>query len=159
MPLAFVALGVLVVVAVMLFAVGKADPLEPEPVVRGRTGDDADLDSPAKIAALRLPIVLRGYRMDDVDAVLDRLSRELAERDTEIKRLRAAASASAPATASGLPRRTVAAREPERDVFGRPIPPVNQHSADQDGADQDGADQDGADQDGADQRNEERSDE
>jgi DivIVA domain-containing protein len=53
----------------------------------GRT----DLDT------LRLPTALRGYRMDEVDDVLDRLGAELAERDARIAELEAAlASALAP---------------------------------------------------------------
>lgn len=123
----FVALGVLVVVGVVLLTAGRADPLEPEPVTRGLTGADEPVRSPDEVAAIRFPVVLRGYRMDDVDAVLDRLSRELAERDTEIRTLRAAAAPPG-TTPAGLPRRTVhaspeAQASPELDVFGRPIPP------------------------------------
>lgn len=127
MLLVFVALGVLVVIGVVLLTAGKADPLEPEPVARGLTGTDADIGSPDQIAAIRFPVVLRGYRMDDVDTVLDRLSRELADRDTEIERLRVVAAAPG-MTASGLPRRAVQGLPPlELDVFGRPIPPEDQH--------------------------------
>ena len=43
------------------------------------------------LSDLRFPLGLRGYRMREVDAVIDRLARELAERDAEIERLRAAA--------------------------------------------------------------------
>lgn len=130
MLLVFVALGVLVVVGVVLLTVGKADPLEPEPIARGLTGDDADLGSPEKVAALRFPVVLRGYRMDDVDVVLDRLARELADRDAEIEQLRATSAGSSRTTASGLPRRAVAPREADLDVFGRPIPPDDERPDD-----------------------------
>lgn len=44
------------------------------------------------LAAVRFSIGLRGYRMDEVDAALDRLSGELARRDAEIERLRDASS-------------------------------------------------------------------
>jgi DivIVA domain-containing protein len=44
----------------------------------------------ADIDALRLPTAVRGYRMLDVDEVLDRLGAELAERDAYIAELRAA---------------------------------------------------------------------
>lgn len=37
---------------------------------------------------LRLPVALRGYRMVDTDAVLDRLGAEIERRDLEIARLR-----------------------------------------------------------------------
>lgn len=40
------------------------------------------------INQLRLPVGLRGYRMVDTDAVLDRLSAEIDRRDQEITRLR-----------------------------------------------------------------------
>ncbi|MGB7425886.1 MAG: DivIVA domain-containing protein [Ornithinimicrobium sp.] len=38
---------------------------------------------------VRLDLAFRGYRMDQVDAVLDRLRQELVSRDQEIDRLRA----------------------------------------------------------------------
>lgn len=41
---------------------------------------------------IRLPMALRGYRMDEVDDVLDRLAAELAYRDTRIAELEAAAA-------------------------------------------------------------------
>lgn len=40
------------------------------------------------VSSVRFSVGLRGYRMDEVDAVLDRLSEALAERDAEIERLR-----------------------------------------------------------------------
>lgn len=40
------------------------------------------------VSAVRFSVGFRGYRMDEVDAVLDRLSDALAERDAEIERLR-----------------------------------------------------------------------
>lgn len=40
------------------------------------------------VRGLRLDVALRGYRMEQVDAALDRLAGELAERDAEIARLR-----------------------------------------------------------------------
>ncbi|PJN42646.1 cell division protein DivIVA [Streptomyces sp. CB02959] len=58
---------------------GLHDPLPPDrPLAR------ADVD------AVRLPVTVRGYRMDDVDDVLDRLGAELAERDARIAELEAA---------------------------------------------------------------------
>ncbi|WP_055587265.1 DivIVA domain-containing protein [Peterkaempfera griseoplana] len=46
----------------------------------------------ADIDELRLPMALRGYRMDEVDDVLDRLGAELALRDARIAELEAAAA-------------------------------------------------------------------
>jgi DivIVA domain-containing protein len=60
--------------------------------------DDVEVDLPddrpiseADVAALRLPVALRGYRMSDVDDLLDRVAAELAERDARIRDLEAAA--------------------------------------------------------------------
>ncbi|MFD5429926.1 DivIVA domain-containing protein [Streptomyces sp. NPDC127084] len=44
----------------------------------------------ADVEALRLPLAPRGYRMADVDDVLDRLGAELAERDARIMELESA---------------------------------------------------------------------
>ncbi|MGQ0624876.1 MAG: DivIVA domain-containing protein [Sporichthyaceae bacterium] len=45
--------------------------------------------SPADLASVRFAVVLRGYRMDQVDALLDRLGAELADRDARIATLAA----------------------------------------------------------------------
>ncbi|MET8626064.1 DivIVA domain-containing protein [Kitasatospora sp. NPDC004669] len=47
--------------------------------------------SKADVDDLRLPMAVRGYRMDEVDDVLDRLGAELAYRDSRIAELEAAA--------------------------------------------------------------------
>lgn len=82
----------LVVVAVVVFgitavAAGQGGTLalsagDPRPLA-GHEGPvtAADLDG------LRFPVVLRGYRMDAVDAVLDRLGAELEARDARITEL------------------------------------------------------------------------
>ncbi|GAA1412468.1 hypothetical protein GCM10009639_64770 [Kitasatospora putterlickiae] len=44
------------------------------------------------VEALRLPMAVRGYRMDEVDDVLDRLGAELAHRDARIAELEALAA-------------------------------------------------------------------
>jgi DivIVA domain-containing protein len=41
------------------------------------------------VDAVRFDTALRGYRMDDVDARLDELTRELAEREQVLEALRA----------------------------------------------------------------------
>ncbi|MEU9133035.1 DivIVA domain-containing protein [Kitasatospora sp. NPDC048540] len=46
---------------------------------------------PHDVDTLRLPMALRGYRMGEVDDVLDRLAAELAHRDARIAELEAAA--------------------------------------------------------------------
>ncbi|MEV7597812.1 DivIVA domain-containing protein [Kitasatospora sp. NPDC089797] len=52
---------------------------------------------------LRLPMAVRGYRMDEVDDVLDRLGAELAYRDTRIAELEAAAHLRGSVEASPVP--------------------------------------------------------
>ncbi|WP_406202807.1 DivIVA domain-containing protein [Kitasatospora sp. NBC_01560] len=44
------------------------------------------------VDGIRLPMAVRGYRMDEVDDVLDRLGAELAYRDARIAELEAAAT-------------------------------------------------------------------
>ncbi len=65
-----------------------------EPLPSVRAVGRADVDS------LRLPTAARGYRMQEVDDVLDRLGAELAERDARIAELESAL-AGAQAAASG----------------------------------------------------------
>jgi len=43
---------------------------------------------PAEVRAARLDVAVRGYRMDQVDAMMTRLADELEARDAEIDRLR-----------------------------------------------------------------------
>jgi DivIVA domain-containing protein len=74
---------------------------------RGETQPPADLDrSPVElpddrtvtaedVRALRVSVALRGYRMTEVDWLLDRLARSLEERDAEIAGLRAELAARA----------------------------------------------------------------
>ncbi|WP_425086258.1 DivIVA domain-containing protein [Streptomyces hainanensis] len=45
---------------------------------------------PADVVRVRLPVAPRGYRMAEVDDVLDRLAAELAERDARITELETA---------------------------------------------------------------------
>ncbi|KAD4060438.1 DivIVA domain-containing protein [Arthrobacter yangruifuii] len=45
----------------------------------------------ADVARVRFPVALRGYRMGQVDEVLDRLAAALGERDARIRDLEAAA--------------------------------------------------------------------
>lgn len=106
---------VVVVAAVTLAVVGSGDGPG-----RGANGGLADappdlLDEPlppdrpvshADVARLRMPVAVRGYRMEQVDDVLDRLGAELAERDARIAELESAlAGAQAVAMSHGdIPR-------------------------------------------------------
>lgn len=76
----FAVLVVLVLGGVAAVAAGRGDPLAPE------HGDRVDTLVPAEgpvgaadLRRVRFPLVLRGYRMSDVDALLDRLADQLEE--------------------------------------------------------------------------------
>ncbi|NHC13186.1 DivIVA domain-containing protein [Motilibacter sp. E257] len=85
------ALGVLAAIA--LVAAGRGDGLsEAEPDVAPVALPSGAL-TPVDLAEVRFPSALRGYRMADVDAVLDRVAGELAERDARIALLESAAGA------------------------------------------------------------------
>ncbi|WP_344602979.1 DivIVA domain-containing protein [Streptomyces glaucus] len=90
----FLVVALAVVVAAVTLAVvggGENSPL-PEAAPE-RLRDLLPPDRPAgraDVESLRLPLAVRGYRMADVDDVLDRLGAELAERDARIADLEAA---------------------------------------------------------------------
>ena len=97
-------LGLLVVGGALFllasFAFGRGEemaPMRPDgtpvelPDGRPVVGDD--------VRGLRLSVVLRGYRMHEVDWVLDQLAAELDERDREIARLRGEPAPTGPAHA------------------------------------------------------------
>jgi DivIVA domain-containing protein len=80
------------VVAVVVFgvaAVAAGDGGTLEPPVRDLPGPPVDPGTAdlAELSNARFPAVLRGYRMDAVDAVLDRVAGELAARDARIAAL------------------------------------------------------------------------
>ena len=71
------------------FAFGRDEEMAPAPT--GGTPvelPDDRLATGADLHALRLAVVLRGYRMEEVDWVLDRLAEQVDARDREIARLR-----------------------------------------------------------------------
>ena len=65
---------------------GGMDAPESSSPFRGLPADDVRAED---VEALRFTPALRGYRMGEVDDVLDRLVHELGRRDEEIARLRA----------------------------------------------------------------------
>jgi DivIVA domain-containing protein len=85
----FEVLVVLALVAVVAaVAAGRVRGGMPEP-----TSTLPDVELPQHVVtedvdAIRFSVGFRGYRMDEVDAVLDRLGLELGERDEEIRELR-----------------------------------------------------------------------
>ncbi|MEU2429540.1 DivIVA domain-containing protein [Streptomyces sp. NPDC007861] len=84
---------VVVVAAVTLAVVGGGESAVLTEAAPERLVDPLPVTRPvgrADVEALRLPVTPRGYRMADVDDVLDRLGAELAERDARIAELESA---------------------------------------------------------------------
>ncbi len=67
---------------------GGLPDVEPERSPRGALAADGEVDRPA-VDGLRFSLALRGYRMDEVDDVLDRLVGELERRGARISELEA----------------------------------------------------------------------
>jgi DivIVA domain-containing protein len=96
---------VLIAVAVMLVAVFAAlvvgrlpyDPMS-EPAHTTPTTGLPDRPSAADVDAVRFDTAARGYRMSEVDDVLDGLRARLAAQEAELARLQAAAGDSDPMT-------------------------------------------------------------
>ncbi|MDT0265456.1 DivIVA domain-containing protein [Streptomyces sp. DSM 44915] len=104
---------VVVIAAVTLAVLGSGDG-SGAPATGGlrdaqpdRPADPLPLERPlvpADLIRVRLPVAPRGYRMAEVDDVLDRVAAELAERDARIADLQAALErAAGPADHSGAP--------------------------------------------------------
>jgi DivIVA domain-containing protein len=103
-----------VVGAVALVALGRGGELPEaehdrldQPLPLDRSVGRADIDT------LRLPVAVRGYRMTDVDDVLDRVAAELAHRDARIAELEAALAGHRATAVSGTPPERP--REPTQD--------------------------------------------
>lgn len=87
MVIVFVVVAVVVVFAVAATAVGRGGGLEaadPDLVVPWLPDHDI---TPEDVAAVRFAVAFRGYRMDQVDDVLQRLGEELTARDQRIAAL------------------------------------------------------------------------
>jgi DivIVA domain-containing protein len=79
----------LVVFGAVAFTLGRATGLEPvSPDAAPHDLPTGATVKPADVDAVRFDVVLRGYRMDQVDSVLERLSYDLGVRDDEIRALR-----------------------------------------------------------------------
>ncbi|KAF0651484.1 hypothetical protein K701_02985 [Streptomyces fradiae ATCC 10745 = DSM 40063] len=143
---------VVVVAAVTLAVVGGAENEVLPEAPPEHLADPLPLTRPvtrADVEAVRLPLAARGYRMAEVDDVLDRLAAELAERDARIAELESAL-AGAQATASGradlfakhpAPGPAAGTRAPA-EAAAPPVPPAP--PADGPGAADEGAAQDEA---------------
>ena len=78
-----------VIAAIGLVAAGYGDTLGRTASRRGLLAELPPHPGPADVDALRFSLGLRGYRMDEVDLVLDRLRDELSARDLRIAELEA----------------------------------------------------------------------
>lgn len=92
-------LGVLGVV-IVLFGAGVL-ATRSDAVLRDAPGDVADVELPDVLVAedlrrVRFGLVVRGYRMSEVDEVLERAAAALAERDARIAHLSAGTPSAAP---------------------------------------------------------------
>ena len=87
MYIVFVVVAAVVVFAVAAAAVGHGDGLEePFPDMERPYLPDGKVE-PVDIDDVHFAVTFRGYRMDQVDSVLDRLAEELIKRDQHISRL------------------------------------------------------------------------
>lgn len=125
------------------FTFGRGEQLAPMPA------DTSPVVLPANrpvtsrdVHRLRLSVVLRGYRMSEVDWVLDQLATQLDERDRELAELRAAAAGRSGSPGSpgdgGADRSTAGTDRPATP--DRPDQPDSAARADDAGADDAGAD-------------------
>ena len=79
-----------VIAGIAVVAAGRGTGLPPaEPVRSARAALPPGDVSREDVDALRFTLALRGYRMDEVDEVLDRLTAELDRRDARIAELEA----------------------------------------------------------------------
>lgn len=106
-------LGLVAVLAVLFATAVLAT--RGDPLLADAPPDRPDLHLPATpltaadVQAVRFPMALRGYRMEEVDAVLARLAEELADRDRRLA-ARAAEPPAAPPVGPGGGRGAAPAR-------------------------------------------------
>jgi DivIVA domain-containing protein len=88
-PFLFMLAAVVVITVVALVVVGRLDPALPEaaPDLPPLALPDARPLAQSDVDGVRFGVGMRGYRMDEVDDVLDRLGREVADRDLRIAEL------------------------------------------------------------------------
>ena len=93
-----------VIAGIAVVAAGRGEGLAPAQTERSPRGVLPAGDvSRVDVDALRFTLALRGYRMDEVDEVIDRLLDELDRRDARIAELEEGSARSGPATAAPGP--------------------------------------------------------
>ena len=108
-----------VIAGIAVVAAGKGEGLAPAEVERSPRGAlPAGEVSRADVDGLRFTLALRGYRMDEVDEVIDRLLDELDRRDERIAELEQRTIGRDGATADAPPvdARQDAERDDRRDA-------------------------------------------
>ena len=85
MPVVFTLCGIAVVAIVALVAVGRLGGLPDEAPQRAALNLPDGMLTGTDVDRVRFGVDLRGYRMDQVDTVLDRVSADLDERDAHIQ--------------------------------------------------------------------------
>lgn len=118
MTIVFLVLGVVVVAAIALLAVGRLGELPPTEPDRAPTLlPDTRLVESEDVDNVRFAVGLRGYRMDEVDDVLDRLAADIAERDARIAELEAGAAAAPSGSGTAWAPASAADVAPGADTF------------------------------------------
>ncbi|WP_216853111.1 DivIVA domain-containing protein [Phytoactinopolyspora halotolerans] len=88
MYVVFVIVAAAVLFAVVAVTLGRGDLMEAEPPAVAGPELSPDALHAEDLDELRFSVAVRGYRMDQVEVVLDRLATELAQRDRHIAELR-----------------------------------------------------------------------
>ena len=118
----FIAVVVVAILGVAATAAaGGMGEMAKEPV-RDTFRSDLPTDRPLQatdLQSLRFGVTLRGYAMNQVDDLLDRLTREIAERDATIRRLSAAGEGDSTPGGPLSPAATEPAADPD-DLSGDP---------------------------------------
>ncbi|WP_138759070.1 DivIVA domain-containing protein [Modestobacter altitudinis] len=116
--------GLLFLGASLLLGRGETQP----PAETGRSPVELPDDRPVvgdDVRALRVSVALRGYRMSEVDWLVDQLAQVLDERDAEIAQLRAATGRPA-AGATAAPPALARADAEDTDPEGVSVPSTDE---------------------------------
>jgi len=118
--LLLVVVGIAVVAAVALLVTRDRPVLDDDPVdPRRLVWPPEDGVGPRALADARFTVVLRGYRMDEVDRVLDDARAALVERDARIGELQRTLETLRPPTGPAVPPDQPGAEPPEGGLAGR----------------------------------------
>lgn len=123
MEIVFVVVAAVVVFAVAAAAVGRGDGLEEPLTDLARPYLPDGRLVPADVDGVHFAVAFRGYRMDQVDSVLDRLSEEIVARDQRITALERIVRVQTVQSAAG---HGAAPTRAGRKVRAEPYPPPQQ---------------------------------